>query len=163
MIKYNSSQQMTAQDSLNSDWTIVTDLVPTYFIDAFWFTNDSVFIGTAAYIAFWCRRRCLLLARIHGNACWFHSDDPVSKSLQLPFPYPWTRLFNTQRWFESKNRISAATCSPIRFLETGLHVTVSKFSPRPSFKTRDLHCVNTWLTLNKEACTHEPHIQQKEL
>jgi hypothetical protein len=44
-----------------------------------------------------------------------------SKNLQLLFPYPCTRLFNTQRCFVSKNRISAETCLPTRFLETGLH------------------------------------------
>jgi hypothetical protein len=42
----------------------------------------------------------------------------VSKSLQLPFPYPRERLFSTQRWFVSKNRIAAETCLPIRSLET---------------------------------------------
>jgi hypothetical protein len=58
----------------------------------------------------------------------------------VAWSYPWTRLlvpqqrtgfqeynfhtrihgqvlFNTQRWFVSKNRISADTCLPIRFLE----------------------------------------------
>jgi hypothetical protein len=62
------------------------------------------------FVAFACPRKCSLLAR---------SNDLVSKSLQFPFAYPWRSLFNTQRWFVCKNRISAEKCLPIRFLETG--------------------------------------------
>jgi hypothetical protein len=40
------------------------------------------------------------------------------KVYNFHFSYPWTRLFNTQQWFVSKNHISVATCLPIRFLET---------------------------------------------
>lgn len=46
----------------------------------------------AAYIALWYPRRCLFLARTHGHACWFCSNNLVSKSLQLPYPHPSTRL-----------------------------------------------------------------------
>jgi hypothetical protein len=66
----------------------------------------------------------LLLARTHGHACRFHSNDLVSKSIQFPFQYPWTRLFNTQRWFVSENRVAAETCLPTPLLETGIHVTI---------------------------------------
>jgi hypothetical protein len=55
---------------------------------------------------------------LHGNVCYLLSNALVSKSLQLPFSDPWTHLFNTQRWFLSKNHISEETCLPIRFLET---------------------------------------------
>jgi hypothetical protein len=48
------------------------------------------------------------------NVCCFRSKELVSKSLQHPFAYPWTRLFNTQSRFLPKNRISVETC----FLET---------------------------------------------
>jgi hypothetical protein len=76
-------------------------------------------------------RKCLSLAR---------SNDLVSNSLQIPFAYPWTSLllsqkgsgfqestpftgismdtFNTQRLSVCKNRISAETSLPVRFLET---------------------------------------------
>jgi hypothetical protein len=90
-------------------------------------------------------------SRIHGHSCWFHSNELLSKSLHLSFSYPWTPLlipqqqaafqessilvsmdtFNTQRWFVSKNRISAGTCLPTRFLETSLHVTVSSRMGHP--------------------------------
>jgi hypothetical protein len=76
-------------------------------------TIESLLSWTAAY-----HRRSLLLGRIHGHAWWSRSNDLVSNRLQLPFSYPWTRFFNTQRWFVFKNRISAETCLPIRFLET---------------------------------------------
>jgi hypothetical protein len=38
--------------------------------------------------------------------------------LHLSFSYHGERLFNTQRWFMSTNRISAVTCLPVRLLET---------------------------------------------
>jgi hypothetical protein len=82
-------------------------------ISHFWFMNDLV-LGSAFYCncsgSYLAGRLCsvavsmdmfvacrypwtrLLLARIHGHACWFHRNDLVFKSLQLPFPYPWTRL-----------------------------------------------------------------------
>jgi hypothetical protein len=63
----------------------------------------------------------------------------------LPFPYPWTRLFNTQRWFVSKDRISAETCLPVRFAETPTcHIIKNQFYVRVSQKTR--------LNGNMEAC-----------
>jgi hypothetical protein len=71
--------------------------------------QQYVLIWTAAYIVQRYRRKCLLLA------C---NNDLISKSLQLPLAYPWTRLFNTQRWFLCKNRNSAETCLPIRLVET---------------------------------------------
>jgi hypothetical protein len=83
-----------------------------------------VLIWTAAYIELRYPRRCLLHARIHGRACWFPTNDLASKSLQLPFPYPWKYLFNTQPWSVFTNHISAEMCLPTRFLETGLHVTI---------------------------------------
>jgi hypothetical protein len=55
--------------------------------------------------------------RIHGHICCFRGNDLVSKILDLSFAYPWTRLFNTQRGFVPKNRMSAETCLPIGFLE----------------------------------------------
>jgi hypothetical protein len=51
-----------------------------------------VLIWTAAYRALCYPRRWLLLARIHGEASWFHINKLVSKSLQRSFPYQWTRL-----------------------------------------------------------------------
>jgi hypothetical protein len=36
-------------------------------------------------------------SRIHGHACWFRSNEPISKILQFPFPYPWTRLLIPQQ------------------------------------------------------------------
>jgi hypothetical protein len=53
--------------------------------------NDFVLIWTAAYIAYRYPRKYPLLARIHGHAYWFYSNEQISKSLQLPFSYPWTR------------------------------------------------------------------------
>jgi hypothetical protein len=37
--------------------------------------------------------------------------------LHFSFSYPWTRLFNTQRWFVFTNHIFAATCLSVRLLE----------------------------------------------
>jgi hypothetical protein len=39
--------------------------------------SASFLIWTAAYIALRYPRRCLLLARIHGHACWFYSNELV--------------------------------------------------------------------------------------
>jgi hypothetical protein len=82
------------------------------------------------------QRKSLLDVRLHGNLCTeLVSRNPPSWKLVLlsqqrscfqkpTTSYPWTRLFNTQGWFVSKNRISAATCLPIRFLETSTcHMT----------------------------------------
>jgi hypothetical protein len=54
-------------------------------------------------------------------------DTPVDSTATSWFPNVYnfhSHTFNTQRWFASKNRISAETCLPIRFLETGLHVII---------------------------------------
>jgi hypothetical protein len=58
-----------------------------------WLT-DLARIWTAAYIrvAYLYPRKCLLNARIHGHASWFHSNCLVSKTLQLPFSNPRKRV-----------------------------------------------------------------------
>jgi hypothetical protein len=122
----------------------VTDLLQSYFTNDFRFTTDSLLIYEWITIEFIpiCTASCSIVSRIIGSVCCFRSNDLVSKSLHLSifvsmdtlvtstatrcFPrvysflslYPWTRLFNTQRWFVSKNCISEETCLPIRFLET---------------------------------------------
>jgi hypothetical protein len=70
-------------------------------------------VYTEAFVLIWS-----LGIHLHENVCYLLSNALVSKSLQLPFSYPWTHLFNTQLWFVSKNRISIETCLPVRFLET---------------------------------------------
>jgi hypothetical protein len=77
------------------------------------FHGGGFFVYTETFVLSWS-----LGILLRGNVYYFRSNALVSKSLQLPFSYPWTRLFNTQRWFVSKNRISAETCLPIRFLGT---------------------------------------------
>jgi hypothetical protein len=47
--------------------------------------SNLVLIWTAAYIEHRYHRKCLLIARIHGHACWFHSKEPLSKNLHLSF------------------------------------------------------------------------------
>jgi hypothetical protein len=99
-------------------------------------------------------RKCLLLAR---------SNDLVSKNLQLPFAYPWTRLFNTHRGSVCKNRISAETCLAIRFLETAY--THTRYSlthgAEPFSRSRQL-CNYLWTSqhfMNPEGslpCSQEP-------
>jgi hypothetical protein len=64
--------------------------------------------------------KCLLIPRIHGQICCFRNTDLVSKNLQPQFAYPWTCLFNTQRWLLWKVHISAEKCLPIRFPEKSI-------------------------------------------
>jgi hypothetical protein len=55
------------------------------------------------------------------TVCRFRSKGLVSAILHFLFPYPWIRLLNTQRWFVFTNRISVATCLPVRLLETPIY------------------------------------------
>jgi hypothetical protein len=64
-----------------------------------------------------CLMSCSLRIHLHGNVWYFRSNALVSKSLQLPI-FVSMDTFNTQRWFLSKNRISAETCLQIRFQGT---------------------------------------------
>jgi hypothetical protein len=48
---------------------------------------DFILIWMASYIRYQYSRNCLLITRIHGNACWSHSDVLVSKNL-----FPWKHL-----------------------------------------------------------------------
>jgi hypothetical protein len=82
---------------------------------------DSVLIRTVTHIAYRYPRNCFLITRFHGNACWFHSDMLISKNLQLSFLYPTKHLFNTERWFVSKNRISAEKALVNSFSSNGPH------------------------------------------
>jgi hypothetical protein len=46
--------------------------------------------------------------------------------------YPWSLSLNTQWWFMVTNRISVATCLPVRFLETPTCHNINEFiSPFP--------------------------------
>jgi hypothetical protein len=90
----------------------VTDLVQSYFTTDFWFTNDLV-LGSPLYC------NCLgsyLDGRLHSVAvsnvcCLLVSKDTAVDS-------------TATSWFVSKNCISAETCLPTHFLETGIHVTI---------------------------------------
>jgi hypothetical protein len=104
-----------------------------------------VLIWPAALIALRYPMRCLLLARIHGHACGFHRKDLAFKSLQLPFSYPWTRLFNTRRWFVSKNRSFADTCLPNNFLETAY---MSQYKRQCYYKILPLLVTNVLMRRN---------------
>jgi hypothetical protein len=92
-----------------------TDLVQIYFTVVWMpeFLSERQLIQRSGILG-----NCLLLARIHGHACCFRGNERVSKSLQLSFSHPRTHLFNTQRWFVSKNRISAEMRLLVCFLET---------------------------------------------
>jgi hypothetical protein len=101
-----------------------------------WITNESsctteLSWGSSRVLSLWLREGpnrdqhlqqflCYsVVIRCGGNLCWFRSSNGlVSTSLHFSLSYPWTRLLSTQLWFVSKNRISVATCFPVRFLAT---------------------------------------------
>jgi hypothetical protein len=96
---------------------------------------------------------------LHGNVCFFRSNDMVSKSLQLSFSNPWTRLFNTRRWFVSNNRISAETWLPTRFLETWHSDNV--YGVRKYFlipHPTHLHLCEYWVTLYRPIVLRFPSL-----
>jgi hypothetical protein len=57
-------------------------------------------------------------SRIHDRACCFHRNELFSKSLQLPFPYPWALLFNPSRGLCPRIVSLRKRVLLIRFLET---------------------------------------------
>jgi hypothetical protein len=58
--------------------------------------GDFILMWTAPYIAYQYPRKYLLITRIHGNACWSHSDVLVSRNpsswKHLSFSYPRKRV-----------------------------------------------------------------------
>jgi hypothetical protein len=110
--------------------------------------TGSILSGLRLSSVFYCHLLVsVLLHSYFRNDFWFTNEF---KSLQLPFPYPWTRLCNTQRWFMSKNRISAGTCFPIRFLETAY---MSQYIEYCTVYSYAVVCIKSGFDLKWTLCT----------
>jgi hypothetical protein len=84
--KCGSIQPVSHMSSPVMNWCILGPLSPSTPC------GSLLLISTATHIALRCPRRYLLCALIHGHACWVHSHDMVSESLQLTSLYPWTHV-----------------------------------------------------------------------
>jgi hypothetical protein len=120
-LNHNQLQQLTIIDCLRLApfwldydclffyWWITSDLR---------MTNEFVLIWKAAYVAQRYPRTCFFVCANPWTRLLIAQQQSGFQQFTNPLLYSWTCLFNTQRRFVSKNRISAETRLPACFLET---------------------------------------------